>query len=280
MTSAIVTGGASGIGFETARGLAAAGIDVTLAVRDLESGRRAAAEIGDVEVARLDLADLATVREFARTWDRPLDILVNNAGIMALPELTRTGDGWELQFATNHVGHAALAIGLHDALAAAGGARVVVVASAAHLMSPVHFDDIHFERRPYDPWQAYAQSKTANILFAVGAAERWKGDGITVNAVHPGGIMTNLQRHLDDAALAFVGAKDEHGTTLEVPPGWKTPQQGASTSLLVATGPVDVTGRYFADDKEVAVGPELAGYAVDPRQADRLWEETARMLGA
>ncbi|WP_062431374.1 SDR family NAD(P)-dependent oxidoreductase [Herbidospora daliensis] len=279
MTSAIVTGGASGIGYETARGLAAAGIDVTLAVRDLESGRRAAAEIGGgVGVARLDLADLATVRAFAAAWDRPLDILVNNAGIMALPELTRTGDGWELQFATNHVGHAALALGLHDALAAAGSARVVVVASAAHLMSPVHFDDLHFERRPYDPWQAYAQSKTANILFAVGAAERWKGDGITVNAVHPGGIMTNLQRHLDEAALAFVGAKDEHGATLAVPPGWKTPEQGASTSLLVATGPVGVTGRYFADDREVPVGPELAAYAVDPVLADRLWEETGRLL--
>nr|WP_062337874.1 SDR family NAD(P)-dependent oxidoreductase [Herbidospora sakaeratensis] len=281
MTSAIVTGGASGIGFETARGLVAAGIDVTLAVRDLDSGRRAAAELGGgVEVARLDLADLATVRAFAAKWDRPLDILVDNAGIMALPELTRTGDGWELQFATNHVGHAALTLGLHDALAAAGAARVVVVASAAHLMSPVHFDDIHFERRPYDPWEAYAQSKTANILFAVGAAERWKGDGITVNAVHPGGIMTNLQRHLDEAALAFVGAKDEHGNTLAVPPGWKTPQQGASTSLLVATGPVDVTGRYFADDREVPVGPELAAYAADPALADRLWEVTGRMLAA
>ncbi|WP_066360016.1 SDR family NAD(P)-dependent oxidoreductase [Herbidospora mongoliensis] len=277
---AVVTGGASGIGYETALGLARAGAEVTIAVRNPESGLVAAERIREatgwkVAVGRLDLADLASVREFVSGWDGPLDVLVNNAGIMALPELTRTGEGWELQFATNHVGHAALTIGLRPAMP--DGGRIVVVASAAHLMSPVHFDDLHFERRAYDPWQAYAQSKTANILFAVGAARRWPG--LFVNAAHPGGIMTNLQRHLDDAQLTFVGAKDEQGNVLEVPPGWKTPEQGASTSLLLALGAVGVTGRYFADDREVPVGPSLADYAVDPAQADRLWEETARLLG-
>ncbi|GAB1819716.1 SDR family NAD(P)-dependent oxidoreductase [Herbidospora sp. RD11066] len=277
---AVVTGGASGIGYETALGLARAGAEVTLAVRNPESGLVAAERIREatgrkVAVGRLDLADLGSVRSFADAWDGPLDVLVNNAGIMALPELTRTGDGWELQFATNHVGHAALAIGLRPSIP--DGGRIVVVASAAHLMSPVHFDDVHFERRAYDPWQAYAQSKTANVLFAVGAARRWPG--LLVNAAHPGGIMTNLQRHLDDAQLDFVGAKDEQGNVLEVPPGWKTPEQGASTSLLLALGEVEVSGRYFADDQEVPVGPSLADYAADPVLADRLWDETARLLG-
>jgi len=200
---AIVTGGASGIGVETARALASAGAEVVLAVRNLEAGARTAAEIVDstgnsqIRVSPLDLADQKSVAAFVADWDGPLHILVNNAGVMASP-LARTAEGWEMQFATNHLGHFALATGLHRALAAAGGARVVAVSSAAHLRSPVVFEDIQFNHREYEPWTAYGQSKTANVLFAVEGAKRWADDGITVNALHPGGIRTNLQRHVSE----------------------------------------------------------------------------------
>ncbi|MFC4018349.1 SDR family NAD(P)-dependent oxidoreductase [Micromonospora sp. GCM10011542] len=290
---AVVTGGASGIGLETARALAKAGADVTVAVRDTAAGERAAADLtaggtpGTVRVAHLDLADRASIDAFVTGWTGPLHILVNNAGVMALPELTRTAEGWETQFAINHLGHAELTLGLHDALAAAHGARIVVVSSSAHQQSPVVFDDIHFTARPYEAWSAYGQSKTATILFTVALAHRWAADGITANALHPGGIMTNLQRHLDDAQLRWVGAVDEQGNRLEVPPGWKTPQQGAATSVLLAASPeVDgVTGRYFEDANEALVIAErsdgMSGvlpHALDDRDADILWEETLRLL--
>ncbi|MCG5440243.1 SDR family NAD(P)-dependent oxidoreductase [Micromonospora foliorum] len=290
---AVVTGGASGIGLETARALANAGADVTVAVRDTAAGERAAADLtaggtpGTIRVAHLDLADRASIDAFVTGWTGPLHILVNNAGVMALPELTRTAEGWERQFAINHLGHAELTLGLHDALAAAHGARIVVVSSSAHQQSPVVFDDIHFIARPYEAWSAYGQSKTATILFIVALAHRWAADGITANALHPGGIMTNLQRHLDDAQLRWVGAVDEQGNRLEVPPGWKTPQQGAATSVLLAASPeVDgVTGRYFEDANEALVIAErsdgMSGvlpYALNDKDADILWEETLRLL--
>ena len=290
---AIITGGASGIGLETARALAAAGAGVTLAVRDPGAGARAAAEIrrsagpADVRVTPLDLADRASIAAFAAAWEGPLDILVNNAGVMAIPELTRTADGRERQFAVNYLGPAELTLRLHGALAAAGSARVVMVSSSAHLMAPVDLDDPHFRRRPYEAWTAYAQSKTAAVLFTVYLAQRWAPDGIAVNAVHPGAIMTNLQRHLDDDQLAFVGAKDEHGTTLSVPPGWKTPQQGAATSVLLAASPLlaGVTGRYFEDGNEASIQPQpapgktgVAAYAIDEQLAGRLGRETERQL--
>ena len=203
-THMIVTGGSSGIGVETARALATAGAAVTLAVRDPSAGRRVAAEINAsldrerVTVAHLDLIDPDSARHLAEQWGTsPLHALVCNAGIMAAP-LQRTPAGWESQFATNHLGHFALATALHDALAAAGGARIVSVSSRGHLRSPVHFDDINFTEREYDPWLAYGQSKTANVLSAVEATRRWADDGITANAVHPGGIRTNLVRYLPD----------------------------------------------------------------------------------
>ncbi|SBT48733.1 SDR family NAD(P)-dependent oxidoreductase [Micromonospora narathiwatensis] len=275
---AVVTGGASGIGVETARALAAAGADVTLAVRDLDAGHRVAAEISGstgndrVLVAPLDLADLGAVAAFVRTWDGPLHILVNNAGLMASPEL-RTGPGWEMQFATNHLGHFALATGLRPALAAAGGARIVSVSSAAHLRSPVVFEDIHFRERPYEPWPAYGQSKTANVLFAVDATRRWADDGILTNALMPGGIRTNLQRYVSDEELDRMRAQSGGGAA-----AWKTPEQGAATSVLVAASPLldGVGGRYFEDCQEA--GPNQPGtrtgyaaYARDPEAAERLW---------
>jgi NAD(P)-dependent dehydrogenase (short-subunit alcohol dehydrogenase family) len=276
---AIVTGGASGIGLETARALAGAGAEVTLAVRRLDAGERAAAEIvattpgADVRVARLDLADRASVAAFVAAWTGPLHILVGNAGVMALP-LERTPEGLEMQFATNHLGHFALAGGLHPALAAGAPARIVSVSSSAHKLSPVVFDDIHFAFRPYDPWLAYAQAKTANVLFAVGATARWAADGINANALMPGAIATNLQRHSG-------GMK----TPAELQ---KTPAEGAATSVLLACSPLleGIGGRYFVDNQEavpVDHGTEdmggVAVYALDPENADRLWTASSALLG-
>ncbi|MEU8074724.1 SDR family NAD(P)-dependent oxidoreductase [Catellatospora citrea] len=284
---AVVTGGASGIGVETARALAGAGAEVTLAVRDTAAGDRTAADItattGNkaVFVSRLDLADQDSVAAFTAGWDGPLHILVNNAGIMASP-LMRTPQGWEMQFATNHLGHFALARGLHGALAAAGGARVVSVSSSAHLRSPVVFEDIHFTEREYEPWAAYGQSKTANVLFAVEGTRRWAADGITVNALMPGAIQTNLQRYVSEEELKRLRAQMGGGDVL-----WKTPEQGAATSVLVATSPLldGVGGRYFEDCAEAE--PNVAGsrrgvaaYALDPGAAQRLWEVTEQTLAA
>jgi NAD(P)-dependent dehydrogenase (short-subunit alcohol dehydrogenase family) len=276
---AIVTGASSGIGIETARALAGAGARVTLAVRDTKAGAAAATDISattgrdDVTVAALELTDPASVAAFAATWDEPLDILVNNAGVMMPPE-QRTPQGWELQFATNHLGHFALAKALHAALAAAGSARIVAVSSIGHLYSPVVFDDLHFRFRPYDPLLAYGQAKTAVILFAVGATVRWAGDGITANALNPGAIPTNLQRH--------VGGK------LVTPPErQKTPEQGAATSVLLATYPdlEGIGGRYFDNCNEAPtvdhrdpIGTGVASYAVNPDNAHRLWEVSEALL--
>jgi NAD(P)-dependent dehydrogenase (short-subunit alcohol dehydrogenase family) len=281
----VVTGGASGIGIETARALAGAGAEVTLAVRNPAAGERTAADIvrstgnKQVLVAQLDLADQASVASFAASWHGPLHILVNNAGVMASP-LMRTARGWEMQFATNHLGHFALATGLHEALAAAGGARVVSVSSSAHHRSPVVFSDIHFERREYEPWLAYGQSKTANVLFAVEASKRWAADGITVNALMPGGIRTNLQRYVSDEELERLRAA-AGGAGLR----WKTPEQGAATSVLVATSPLlaGIGGRYFEDCNEAEVGNlsarrGVAEYALDPEAAARLWRVSVDTL--
>jgi NAD(P)-dependent dehydrogenase (short-subunit alcohol dehydrogenase family) len=287
---AIVTGGSSGIGVETARALAGAGAEVTLAVRDIDAGDRTAADITSstgnrgIHVGRLDLADPASVAEFVAIWSGPLDLLVNNAGVMALPDLELTPQGHEVQFATNHLGHFALALGLHDALAVGGGgARVVSLSSRGHLRSPVVFEDIDFSSRPYDPWRAYGQSKTANVLFAVEATRRWAGDGITANAVHPGAIAeTNLSRHLSAEYLEKLRASGTYR--------YKTTEQGAATSTLVASSPQveGIGGRYFEDCNEAAVldpaavetaESGVAPYAIDPGNAERLWEVSLELLG-
>jgi NAD(P)-dependent dehydrogenase (short-subunit alcohol dehydrogenase family) len=282
---AIVTGASSGIGIETARVLALAGADVTLAVRSTAAGEKVAAEINAatgvqrVRVAELELAHLASVRAFAALWgNTPLHLLINNAGIMATP-LGRNPAGWEQQFATNHLGHFALTTALRPALAAAGGARIVSLSSRGHQRSPVVFDDINFERREYDPWLAYGQSKTANILFAVEATNRWADDGIHANAVHPGGIRTNLTRHLDDEVVQGLFAQANF--TL------KTVEQGAATSVLVATSPLleGIGGRYFEDCNQAVpnsgggAASGIADYALDPDNARRLWELSEQAIG-
>ncbi|MGW1876443.1 SDR family NAD(P)-dependent oxidoreductase [Streptomyces sp. NPDC001975] len=289
---AVVTGASSGIGVETARALASAGADVTLAVRNTDAGDRVAArlaadlppESGKLTVARLDLADRSTVAAFVAGWQGPLHILVNNAGVMAPSEITRTPDGREQQFGVNHLGHFALTTGLHPALAAANGARLVSVSSTGHLFSPVVFDDLDYRFRPYDPWTSYGQSKTANILFAVAAAERWADDGITANALMPGNIAdTNLARHMDMQQVAAFIASGE----LTLPPQ-KTVEQGAATSVLLAASPTvaGVTGRYFEDCAEAKPVTERAGsvggvapYALDRDNAARLWSVSEALVG-
>jgi len=281
---AIVTGGASGIGLETARVLSLAGAEVTLAVRNVHDGQQLAADMNsatgraNVQAARLDLADLASVEKFVRDWRAPLHLLINNAGIMALPQRQVTPDGWELQFATNHLGHFALTAGLHAALAAAGGSRIVSLSSRGHLRSPVHFDDINYVIRPYDPLDAYGQSKTANVLLAVEATRRWADDGITANAVHPGAIRgTNLGRHMSAEVLDGVVTTTAYR--------FKSIEQGAATTVLVAISPLleGIGGRYFEDCNESTVIARdvnylasqdhgVAPYALDPANAHRLWE--------
>jgi NAD(P)-dependent dehydrogenase (short-subunit alcohol dehydrogenase family) len=274
----IVTGATSGIGVETARALANIGADVTLAVRNTDAGARVAADITattgnrNIHVAQLDLTDRASIAAFVAAWDGPLHVLVNNAGIFAPPEI-HTPEGWEMQFATNHLGHFALATGLHSALAADGAARIVVVSSNGHLFSPVVFDDIHFAFRPYDPYVAYRQSKTANVLFAVEATKRWAADGITANALHPGAIQTNLISHINTAGINLDAYR------------WKTPEQGAATSVLLAISPLlDRTGgRYFDDCNEASPNQPgtqtgVAAHALDPKAASRLWDLSLDLL--
>jgi NAD(P)-dependent dehydrogenase (short-subunit alcohol dehydrogenase family) len=277
---AIVTGASSGIGVETARALAAAGAEVTLAVRDVAAGERTARDIRAttadrlVRVAPLDLADQGSVAAFVSTWEGPLHILVNNAGVSATPE-RRTREGWELQLATNHLGHFALTTGLRRALAAAGRARVVTLSSIAHVQAPIVFEDVNFRERPYDRMLAYGESKTATALFAVEADRRWAGDGIIVNAANPGAVATNLGRHLTEEDYAQLPAFD-----------FKTPEQGAATSVLLATWPGldEIGGRYFEDCNQAApYNPEtplqgVADHAVDPVAAERLWQVSLDML--
>lgn len=288
---ALVTGASSGIGVETARALASAGAEVTLAVRNVEAGTKVATAIadnlsagaGELKVARLDLADLASVADLVRAWSGPLHILVNNAGVMALPELTLTPAGYEMQFATNHLGHFALATGLHQALAAADGARVVVVASIGHLFCPVVFDDLHYRFRPYDQWTSYGQSKAANVLFAVGAAHRWANDGVAANALYPGNIpSTALARHMGADDLANFSETTELG----LPPP-KTTEQGAATSAYLAASPEveGVTGSYYEDCAQAPRVTErgthtggVAPYVLDPNNAERLWQVSNELI--
>ncbi|HWW91421.1 MAG TPA: SDR family NAD(P)-dependent oxidoreductase [Solirubrobacteraceae bacterium] len=286
---AVVTGAASGIGIETARALAGAGAAVTLAVRDSAKGREVAAEIAKatgnerIDVGRLELTDPSSIDAFTGTWSGPLHILVNNAGVMALPERTLS-NGQETQFATNHLGHFRLAVGLHDALRAAEGARIVAVSSSAHLRSPVVFDDLNYSFLQYDGWAAYGQSKTANILFAVGVGQRWAGDGIIANSLMPGSIRTGLQRHIDQEWYERV--RDQLKDVMPV----KSPEQGAATSVLLAASPLidGISGRYFEDVNEAEVVLErgslgtkgVAGYALDPANAERLWDVSLELTGS
>lgn len=291
---AVVTGASSGIGAETARVLATAGADVTLAVRDTTAGGRVAdgiaASAGGLRptVAAIDLADPVSVARFARAWEGPLHLLVNNAGLVT-GGLERTREGWELQFATNHLGHFALAWALHDALAQGardrGAARIVSLSSTAHMRAPVDFADIHFERRAYDPQIAYAQSKTANSLFAVEATRRWGDEGIVANAVNPGGVRTGLQRNFTQRQRESLDAAEAAGVFT-----YKTTGQGAATTLVAAVAPeFERTGGHYLDDcREAYTVPNDADlsahphgvkeWALDPDAARELWAVSLKTL--
>jgi NAD(P)-dependent dehydrogenase (short-subunit alcohol dehydrogenase family) len=281
-STAVVTGAGSGIGVETARALAAAGAAVTLAVRDVTTGNRVAADIrastgnDAVHAAFIDLADIGSIRSFTDSWSGPLHLLVNNAGVMDIPE-QRTPDGWEMHFAVNHLGHFALAQGMHAAMREAGGARIVSLSSSGHASSGIRFNDLFFDSDPYDPGLAYGQSKTANVLFALEATRRWEDDGIAGSAVMPGGIWTNLQRHWDPAVLADMQRR--YPT--------KTVEQGAATSVYVATRAELGVGTpgYYEDCHPAKVVAAIQGgvhgvlpHALDPAAADRLWEVSERLL--
>jgi len=229
------------------------------------------------------------VASFARSWNGPLHLLINNAGVITAA-LERTAEGWELQFATNHLGHFALSLGLHDALAAGarerGGARIVSLTSGAHMRSPIVFDDIQFDRREYDPQAAYAQSKTANSLFAVEATRRWAPDGIVANAVNPGGVATGLQRNFTQQQKDYLADAEAAGAF-----AWKTAQQGAATTLVAAVAPEFAhTGGHYLDDGREArtVGNDadlfqhshgVKQWAIDPATAQELWAVSLGLIG-
>ncbi|MFP3578215.1 SDR family NAD(P)-dependent oxidoreductase [Arthrobacter sp. fls2-241-R2A-200] len=289
--TAIVTGGYSGLGLETVKALASAGAEVTVPARRPDHARTvlAAAGVGDtVVVEALDLADQSSVKDFAARFlasHSTLDILINNAAIMASPE-QRLGPGWEAQFATNHLGHYTLVNLLWPALVASGNARVVSLSSTGHKLSSIRFDDINFAGG-YDKWKAYGQAKTANALFAVELDRLGRDSGVRAFAVHPGGIMTELQRHLPKEEMVAAGWMDAEGNVRE---GFKTPEQGAATSVWAATSPaLDGHGGVYCEDCDIAnpTDPEspLARYqgvdahAIDKADARKLWELSAEMTG-
>lgn len=295
--SAIVTGGASGLGLETSRALLCVGAAVTLAVRNVAQGHAAAQVLrleypnANVSVGLLDLADLSTVRQFADTWlqaGKALDILINNAAIMACP-LSRTAQGWESQLATNHMGHFALTTALMPVLlqaaSATADARVVCLSSSGHKIAGVDFDDMHYTQRDYNKWNAYGQAKSANALMALGLHLRYAKHGITANAVHPGGIMTGLQKFLPLEEMRAMGWLKADDTPLDI---FKIPQQGASTSVWAATAAqLKGQGGLYLEDCQQGVpaepGNRVSGFAphiADPAAAQKLWAVSEAMLAA
>ncbi|MDW6024267.1 oxidoreductase [Mesorhizobium sp. BAC0120] len=299
--TAIVTGGYAGIGLETVRVLRAAGARVVVPARDLAKARQALNDMPDVEIARLDLMTPESIDAFAEGFLRsglPLHLLINNAGIMANP-LTRDSRGFESQFSTNHLGHFQLTTRLWPALVQGKGARIVNVSSQGHFLSPVVSDDINFERRAYDPWAAYGQSKTANALFAVEADARGAAQGIRAFAVHPGSIVdSDLKRFLSKDDLKATGTLDEDGKAIIDPSrNRKTIAQGAATTVWCATSlQLNGMGGVYCENCDIAeqVPAELiAGaadgsalnfptgvmpYALDPNAARRLWQMSELML--
>jgi NAD(P)-dependent dehydrogenase (short-subunit alcohol dehydrogenase family) len=282
---ALVTGGYSGIGLETTRALAAAGARVVVPARRPPSAAEQLSGIPGTEVDALDLGDLDSVRGFAERFlasGRSIDLMINSAGIMACPE-TRVGPGWEAQFATNHLGHYALVNRLWPALTAGDGARVVAVSSSGHRRSGIRWDDVQFTHG-YDKWVAYGQAKTANALFAKELDKRGRDSGVRSFSLHPGGILTPLQRHLSRQEMQERGWIDEHGN---LRPGlnFKTPEQGAATQVWAATSPqLDGEGGVYCEDCDIAGlstddSPGVRPYAVDPDEAARLWRLSAELTG-
>ena len=283
---AVVTGGYSGIGLETTRALAAAGAKVYVPVRNVDKAAETLATIerGEVIPLPMDLGDFASVRRVVAEMlenESQIDLLINNAGIMACPE-ARIEGGWESQFGVNHLGHFVLTKGLLPALLAADSPRVVSLSSIGHRRGGVNFEDINFEKTPYEKWTAYAQAKTANALFALGLDMKYADQGLRAFSVHPGGIMTPLQRHLQNEEMIALGWLDENGNLSELAAAlFKSTTQGCTTTLWAATSDMlDGKGGLYCEDCDVAELADedtpryfgVAQWAVDPDLAVKLWE--------
>jgi NAD(P)-dependent dehydrogenase (short-subunit alcohol dehydrogenase family) len=291
----IVTGAATGIGVETVRALAEAGADVVIAARKPDLAAAAIADVettakGKVSFEMLDLSDFASIRAFGARWGaRPLNILINNAAVMACP-LDHTKDGLEMQIGTNHFGHFLMTALLTPALIAGAKAsgktsRLVSLSSIGHVRSDIRWDDPHFKNGDYEKWAGYGQAKTANALFAVGFNRRFKDQGVTANAVMPGGILTPLQRHLPIEEQRAMGWLDENDKAVT---GFKTTEQGASTSVWAAVGAEleGVGGLYVVDCAQAAPWSKenpragVMAHALDPESAERLWALSVETTGA
>lgn len=292
---AIVTGGASGIGVETARAFAEAGADVVIAARNADQAKATIADIDRTAPRKtrweaLELGSFDSIRTFADRWgNKPLHFLINNAGVMACP-LTYTQHGLENQIGTNHFGHFLLSMlllpSLKDGAQKVGApSRLIELSSTAHRFSDVDFDDMHFRKRDYTPWKGYGQSKTANILFSLGFDDRYKDQGIRAFSVMPGRIFTPLSRHLTLADQVAAGVLDENGNPTHKY-FMKDPEQGASTTVWAAVGrELDgAGGLYLEDCAEAPVITETApegvmNYALNRQSADRLWAVSLETTG-
>ena len=289
---AMVTGGYSGIGLETTRALKEAGARVIVPARRKDVAKSALSGIVQSEdILNLDLADPSSAQSFVNEFvdsGMSLDILINNAAVMACPQMP-TKEGWDLQFAVNHIGHFIITKGLLPTMSSSGS-RIVTLSSTGHKLSGIQWEDVHFEES-YDKWKAYGQSKTAASLLAVEISERMKDEGIKTYSVHPGGIFTPLQRHLEKEEMIALGWLGEDGELSEMAAAnFKSPTQGASTSLWCATSPMleEVSGVY-CENCDVAVRQEdgpmaryigVADWAVDTDEAAKLWDLTEHTLSS
>ena len=291
---AIVTGGYSGIGLETTKALVAVGANVIIPAKRPEiANQNLNGVVSETNIIKMDLGNLNSVKNFTNSFKEKfntLSLLINNAGIMACPE-TRVGDNWESQFAINHIGHFLLTRELMNILADTEGSRFVSLSSSAHALTGILWDDIHFNKQPYNKWMAYGQSKTASSLIAIELNKKMKDYGVESFSVHPGGIITPLQRYLEKEEMIALGWMDEDGSPSELAKNFfKSPSQGASTTLWCATSnDLNGLGGVFCEDCDIAKRKSevdeslqrytgVANWAVDTDEATRLWELSEEII--